>query len=105
MLATYMVGVHKAAAHYWPHCRKEHCKRHVVRPYFNYWQNVASCESGRRWHIATGNGFYGGLQFTLGSWRAVGGYGMPNYAPRYEQMYRATILLHVQGRGAWPVCG
>jgi hypothetical protein len=80
-------------------------KRAVVRPYLAWLLRTASCESGGRWHIATGNGFYGGLQFTLSSWRAVGGRGYPHRASRLEQMYRAVRLLHAQGRGAWPVCG
>lgn len=77
----------------------------VVRPYRARFERVAWCESRRRWHIATGNGFYGGLQFTLQSWRAVGGRGYPHWWSRLEQMYRAVRLLHLQGWAAWPVCG
>jgi len=77
----------------------------VVRPYRAWLERVAHCESGGRWHINTGNGFYGGLQFTLSSWRAVGGSGYPHQATKLEQMYRAVRLLRIQGRGAWPVCG
>lgn len=82
------------------------CKQHkAVRPYRAWIARTAACESGGRWHIATGNGFYGGLQFTLPSWRAVGGRGMPHHASRLEQEFRAVRLLHIQGAGAWPVCG
>jgi hypothetical protein len=69
------------------------------------WDAVADCESGGDWHINTGNGFYGGLQFTISSWRGVGGSGMPHQNSREEQIYRGELLLASQGRGAWPVCG
>ena len=44
------------------------------------WDAVAACESGGNWAINTGNGYYGGLQFTMGTWRANGGSGMPHQA-------------------------
>jgi resuscitation-promoting factor RpfA len=69
------------------------------------WDAVASCESGGNWSIATGNGYYGGLQFTLSTWRANGGSGMPNQASRAEQIRVAENILKTQGIGAWPVCG
>jgi nucleoid-associated protein YgaU len=71
------------------------------------WDNVAHCESGGNWHINTGNGYYGGLQFTQGTWA---GYGGQRYAPRAdlaskdEQIAIAEKVLHSQGWGAWPVC-
>lgn len=68
------------------------------------WDRIAACESGGNWHINTGNGFYGGLQFTLGSWRAMGGSGLPSDASREEQIMRAQKLQAAQGWGAWPVC-
>lgn len=68
------------------------------------WDRLAACESGGNWSISTGNGFYGGLQFTLSSWAAVGGSGYPNQASREEQIARATILQSRQGWGAWPAC-
>lgn len=68
------------------------------------WDQIAACESGNNWAINTGNGFYGGLQFTLGSWRAVGGSGMPNEASREEQIMRGQMLQARQGWGAWPAC-
>lgn len=83
-------------------CRTRRC---TVKPYSAWLNRVAHCESGSRWHINTGNGFYGGLQFALGSWRSVGGRGLPSDASVLEQKYRAVRLLHIQGRGAWPVCG
>ena len=69
------------------------------------WDAVAACESGGNWSTSTGNGFHGGLQFTLGTWRANGGSGMPENASREEQIRVAENVLHNQGIGAWPVCG
>ncbi len=69
------------------------------------WDAVAACESGGNWAINTGNGYYGGLQFTLGTWRANGGSGSPHLASRDEQIRVAENVLRTQGRGAWPVCG
>jgi len=73
------------------------------------WDRLARCESdidgtGADWSINTGNGFYGGLQFTLSSWRAVGGSGYPHHASRAEQIYRGEKLQARQGWGAWPSC-
>jgi hypothetical protein len=69
------------------------------------WDAIAQCESGGNWAINTGNGYYGGLQFTLGTWHANGGSGMPNQASRAEQIRVAENVLRTQGLGAWPVCG
>jgi resuscitation-promoting factor RpfA len=69
------------------------------------WDAVAACESGGNWAISTGNGFFGGLQFTLSTWRANGGAGMPQNASRTEQIRVAENVLRTQGIGAWPVCG
>lgn len=68
------------------------------------WDSLANCESGGDWAANTGNGFYGGLQFTLSSWRAVGGSGYPSQASRSEQIARAQNLLASQGWNAWPAC-
>ena len=69
------------------------------------WDAIAACESGGNWAINTGNGFYGGLQFTMGTWRANGGSGSPAGASREEQIRVAQNVLRTQGLGAWPVCG
>ena len=69
------------------------------------WDAVAQCESGGNWAINTGNGYYGGLQFTIGTWRSNGGSGSPHMASRDEQIRVAENVLRSQGRGAWPVCG
>jgi LysM repeat protein len=68
------------------------------------WDRLAACESGGNWSINTGNGYYGGLQFSLSSWQGVGGSGYPNQASREEQIARAEQLLARQGWGAWPAC-
>ncbi|MFJ3643223.1 transglycosylase family protein [Streptomyces sp. NPDC090108] len=71
------------------------------------WDRIAQCESGGNWHINTGNGYYGGLQFSAGTWRAYGG---SAYAPTADQASRsaqiavATKVQGAQGWGAWPVC-
>lgn len=69
------------------------------------WDAVAQCESGGDWAIDSGNGFYGGLQFSPATWHANGGTGMPNQASREEQIRIAENVLRTQGIGAWPVCG
>jgi len=73
-------------------------------PASGVWDRVAECESGGNWSINTGNGYYGGLQFSLSSWRAVGGSGYPHESSRAEQIRRAEMLLDLQGWGAWPSC-
>ncbi|GAB21136.1 putative resuscitation-promoting factor [Gordonia polyisoprenivorans NBRC 16320 = JCM 10675] len=69
------------------------------------WDAVAQCESGGNWGISTGNGYYGGLQFTQSTWEANGGTGNPANASREEQIRVAENVLATQGPGAWPVCG
>jgi hypothetical protein len=69
------------------------------------WDAIAQCESGGNWATSTGNGYYGGLQFTPGTWRANGGTGNPANASREEQIRVAENVLQSQGIGAWPVCG
>ena len=68
------------------------------------WDQLARCESGGNWSINTGNGYYGGLQFSLPTWRAVGGTGYPHENSREEQIARAEILLARSGWGQWPAC-
>jgi hypothetical protein len=68
------------------------------------WDRMAQCESGGNWLINTGNGYYGGLQFNLTSWRYVGGTGYPHQASRDDQIYRADKLWLIQGWAAWPAC-
>lgn len=68
------------------------------------WDQLALCEAGGNWAANTGNGYYGGLQFTQSSWQAVGGSGLPSNASREEQIQRGEMLLARQGWGAWPAC-
>ncbi|WIV44649.1 transglycosylase family protein [Glutamicibacter nicotianae] len=68
------------------------------------WDKLAQCESGGNWSINTGNGYYGGLQFSLSTWKAFGGSGMPHQASKAEQIRIATKVQASQGWGAWPAC-
>ena len=69
------------------------------------WDALAKCESGGNWGINTGNGYYGGLQFNLGTWRAYGGTGYPHQNSREAQIAVATRLRDATGGyGSWPSC-
>lgn len=71
------------------------------------WDRVAACESSGNWSINTGNGFYGGLQFTHSTWIAFGGGKYANnahQATKAQQIEIAKKVLVGQGPGAWPVC-
>ena len=71
------------------------------------WSGVAQCESSGNWHINTGNGFYGGLQFTQQTWSGFGGgrfASRADLASKAEQIAIAQRVLHAQGWGAWPSC-
>ena len=70
------------------------------------WDRIAACESGGNWAANTGNGYYGGLQFNLGTWRAYGGSGRPDQNSREAQIAVAERVRAAEGGyGAWPVCG
>ena len=71
------------------------------------WDKVAQCESTNNWDINSGNGFYGGLQFTQSTWEAYGGTAYAaraDLATRAQQIAVAEKVLDGQGPGAWPVC-
>jgi LysM repeat protein len=68
------------------------------------WDALAACESGGNWSINTGNGYYGGLQFSLSTWQAFGGSGNPANASKSTQIAVAEKVLAGQGWGAWPAC-
>lgn len=68
------------------------------------WDELAECESGGQWDLDSGNGHFGGLQFTQVSWEGVDGVGSPALASREEQIMRAEMLHDLQGWGAWPRC-
>jgi resuscitation-promoting factor RpfB len=68
------------------------------------WNKIARCESGGNWHINTGNGYYGGLQFNLGTWRANGGRDFasrPHKATKAEQITVANRLYSKRGTRPW----
>ncbi|GAB2471282.1 transglycosylase family protein [Streptomyces incanus] len=72
------------------------------------WDAVAQCESGGNWSINTGNGYYGGLQFSASTWAGYGGTayaGTADQASKAQQIEIAEKVLAGQGKGAWPVCG
>ncbi|MEU7926937.1 transglycosylase family protein [Micromonospora sp. NPDC049107] len=72
------------------------------------WDAIAQCESGGNWKINTGNGYYGGLQFSQGTWAGYGGTkyaARADLASRGEQIAIAEKVLDGQGIGAWPTCG
>ncbi|MEW2164672.1 transglycosylase family protein [Streptomyces sp. NPDC007084] len=71
------------------------------------WNKVAACESGGNWSINTGNGYYGGLQFSQSTWAAYGGTAYAHradQASKDQQIAIAEKVLKGQGPGAWPVC-
>jgi hypothetical protein len=68
------------------------------------WDALAECESGGNWSINTGNGYYGGLQFSASSWRSVGGTGLPHEHSRETQILMGQRLQARSGWGSWPSC-
>jgi hypothetical protein len=71
------------------------------------WDKVAQCESSGNWAVNSGNGFYGGLQFTSSTWAAFGGHAYAanaHQASKAQQIAVAEKVLAAQGPGAWPVC-
>lgn len=69
------------------------------------WGALASCESGGNPKAVNPAGYYGLYQFDLGTWRSVGGSGVPTAASAGEQTYRAKLLYKQRGRSPWPNCG
>ncbi|WP_305764400.1 transglycosylase family protein [Brachybacterium sp. P6-10-X1] len=72
------------------------------------WDEVAACESGGNWSTNTGNGYYGGLQFSQQTWEAFGGSeyaSSADQASKSQQIAVAEKVLAQQGQGAWPNCG
>lgn len=68
------------------------------------WDRLAQCEAGGHWGTNTGNGYYGGIQFSLGSWQAVGGTGYPHEASRETQIAMGQRLWNQGGWRHWPAC-
>ncbi|MEU9140601.1 transglycosylase family protein [Streptomyces sp. NPDC048404] len=72
------------------------------------WDAVAQCEAGGNWSINTGNGYYGGLQFSSSTWAAYGGTAYASTADQASKSQQIAIgekVLAGQGKGAWPTCG
>ena len=72
------------------------------------WTTVAQCEASGNWAANTGNGFFGGLQFTPSTWAAFGGTAYAASADQATPAQQITVgekVLAEQGPGAWPVCG
>ncbi|MFB7932997.1 MULTISPECIES: transglycosylase family protein [Streptomyces] len=72
------------------------------------WDAVAQCEAGGNWSINTGNGYYGGLQFSASTWSGYGGTkyaATADQATKEQQIEIGEKVLAGQGKGAWPVCG
>ncbi|MFI2705257.1 transglycosylase family protein [Cellulosimicrobium composti] len=68
------------------------------------WGALAQCESGGNPATNTGNGYYGLYQFSLPTWQAMGGSGLPSEASAAEQTQRAQALQARSGWGQWPAC-
>ncbi|OKA08080.1 transglycosylase family protein [Amycolatopsis regifaucium] len=81
------------------HRKMSAATRHIARV------AIAQCESSGNWNTNTGNGYYGGLQFSQSTWRAYGGTGSAHNASREQQIAVAERVLQGQGINAWPNCG
>ena len=68
------------------------------------WDRLAKCEASGNWYINSGNGYYGGLQFSASTWRSVGGTGLPHQNSREVQIEMGKRLLARAGWGSWPSC-
>jgi Transglycosylase-like domain len=77
----------------------------VVQPYNAKLERMAWCESRKRWSLNTHNGYYGGLQFDLSTWKSVGGRSYPHRNSKLEQKFRAVKLIRKRGYRPWPRCG
>ena len=68
------------------------------------WESIAKCETNGNWSENTGNGYFGGLQFSQGAWNSVGGTGNPSAASKDEQISRGKMLQNLRGWGVWGAC-
>ena len=68
------------------------------------WDRMAQCEAGGNWFINSGNGYYGGLQFSLATWQSYGGTGYPHQASKATQIAIGKRLQAAKGWNAWPGC-
>lgn len=110
---TFVLAVADAAdAHFYAGCQKNHCKRHVVRPFNAHLRSMHNCEMrGRTWDWHFNGQFDGGLQFSPPTWNATGSrFAFAYQAPKLEQKYRAVIWASRIGwawrsTAGWPNCG
>lgn len=100
-----MVAVLTALTLMVPQVHSQDSRWRVVQPYNEKLERIARCESHSNWAINTGNGYFGGLQFALSTWRSVGGRGYPHQNSKLEQKFRAVLLIKRNGYGPWPICG
>lgn len=108
VVAGVMAAPATAQGHFYSGCKKNKCKRHVVRPFDSKLDRMAQCESTGRWFI--NSLFDGGLQFSPATWTSTGStYSYAYLAPILEQKYRAVILRFRIGTwtttAGWPRCG
>lgn len=109
VVLTPVLGAAPAEAHFYKGCKKNKCKRHVVKPHNSHLMKIARCESGLRWRI--NRLFDGGLQFHPTTWNATGSkYAFAYLASPLEQKYRAVIWSSKIGwawrtSAGWPNCG
>ncbi|MEK7558704.1 MAG: transglycosylase family protein [Patescibacteria group bacterium] len=68
------------------------------------WESIADCETHSNWSADTGNGYFGGLQFSQGAWNSVNGAGNPAQASKDEQITRGKMLKNLRGWGVWGAC-
>ena len=94
--------------------RSEASARHHAAPTFSHaarradrldWKALARCEAGGNPRAVNPAGYYGLYQFTVATWRGVGGHGYPHHASRAEQTLRAKKLFQRAGSSPWPTCG
>lgn len=104
-----LAGPASTQAHFTDSCKKNACKRHVVKPFSKKLDRIHQCEARNVGWFNDGR-FDGGLQFEPGTWRSLGSrFAFAFQASKIEQKYRAVILRFrigtwVTTRG-WPVCG
>lgn len=102
-ITSYLAGHKKTAPHRAPTTSHQTASSRAAAT-SSVWGKIAQCESGGNWHINTGNGFYGGLQFSLSTWHGFGGSGLPSSHSRAQQIVVAKRVQRSQGWGAWPTC-
>ena len=76
----------------------------VKTPVEGVWQALSLCEAGGNWATNTGNGYYGGLQFDIGTWGGYGGYARADLAPAEVQIAKASEIVARRGFSPWPAC-